>query len=220
MQGFRFMFTFLFRAIPGCLGSLGHFKNKFSDPIEQGQRHSATKRALATGRKAVRALVRKISHWFFRRTKALIKEQLPKKDDRVRLDVRLTNTFITSCPFIIFIITFFFNSIRFIWLNSLLYMYVCVVSSKVVYCSMTEFQQTVYQAVLGSEDVTLLLRSSEKCDCHSRRTRRSCCYKVSFSLLLSCVPAIYEAQLDSICWDQNHFYWIFCLFVYILFYPL
>lgn len=107
MQGFRFMFTFLFRAIPGCLGSLGHFKNKFSDPIEQGQRHSATKRALATGRKAVRALVRKISHWFFRRTKALIKEQLPKKDDRVRLDVRLTNTFITYCPFIIFIITFF-----------------------------------------------------------------------------------------------------------------
>lgn len=117
MQGFRFMFTFLFRAIPGCLGSLGHFKNKFSDPIEQGQRHSATKRALATGRKAVRALVRKISHWFFRRTKALIKEQLPKKDDRVRLDVRLTNTFITYCPFIIFIITFFFNSIRFIWLK-------------------------------------------------------------------------------------------------------
>uniref|UniRef100_A0A3Q4MRT4 Excision repair cross-complementation group 6-like 2 n=1 Tax=Neolamprologus brichardi TaxID=32507 RepID=A0A3Q4MRT4_NEOBR len=118
-------------AIPGCLGSLGHFKNKFSDPIEKGQRHSATKRALATGRKAVRALVRKISHWFFRRTKALIKEQLPKKDDRV------------------------------------------------VYCSMTEFQQTVYQAMLDSEDVTLLLRSSEKCDCHSRRTRRSCCYKTN-----------------------------------------
>lgn len=118
MQGFRFMFTFLFRAIPGCLGSLGHFKNKFSDPIEQGQRHSATKRALATGRKAVRALVRKISHWFFRRTKALIKEQLPKKDDRVRLDVRLTHTFITYCP--LPFINIFLNSIKFIWLNYLL----------------------------------------------------------------------------------------------------
>lgn len=218
MQGFRFMFTFLFRAIPGCLDSLGHFKNKFSDPIEQGQRHSATKRALATGRKAVRALVRKISHWFFRRTKAIIKEQLPKKDDRVRLDVRVTNTFIIYCHYI------FFNSIKFIWLNYLLFfgncLCMCCVSSKVVYCSMTEFQQTVYQAVLDSEDVTLLLRSSEKCDCHSRRTRRSCCYKVRFSLLLSCVPAIYRAQLDSICWDQTHFYWIFCLFVYILFCPL
>ncbi|KAM4576492.1 DNA excision repair protein ERCC-6-like 2 isoform 2-T2 [Odontesthes bonariensis] len=118
-------------AIPGSLGSLGHFKNKFSDPIERGQRHSTTKRALATGRKAVGALARKISPWFFRRTKALIKEQLPKKDDRV------------------------------------------------VYCSLTDFQHTVYQAVLDTEDVTLLLRSSAKCDCQSGRTRRGCCYKMN-----------------------------------------
>ncbi|XP_047237730.1 DNA excision repair protein ERCC-6-like 2 isoform X2 [Girardinichthys multiradiatus] len=116
-------------AIPGCFGSLGHFRNKFSDPIEQGQRHSATKRALATGRKTVRALVRKISPFFLRRTKALIKEQLPQKDDRV------------------------------------------------VYCSLTDLQQTVYQAVLDAEDVTLLLRSSEKCDCLSGHTRSRCCYK-------------------------------------------
>ncbi|XP_059193877.1 DNA excision repair protein ERCC-6-like 2 isoform X2 [Centropristis striata] len=116
-------------AIPGCLGNLGHFKNTFSDPIEQGQRHSVTKRALATGRKTVKALVRKISHWFLRRTKALIKEQLPKKDDRV------------------------------------------------VYCSLTDFQQTVYQTVLDSEDVMLMLRSSEKCHCQSGRTRGSCCYE-------------------------------------------
>ncbi|XP_023138230.2 DNA excision repair protein ERCC-6-like 2 isoform X1 [Amphiprion ocellaris] len=118
-------------AAPGCLGNLGNFKNKFSDPIEQGQKHSATKRALATGRKTVKALVRKISHLFFRRTKALIKEQLPKKDDRV------------------------------------------------VYCSLTDFQQTVYQAVLDTEDVKLLLRSSEKCHCQSGRTRRGCCYKAN-----------------------------------------
>ncbi|XP_070690463.1 DNA excision repair protein ERCC-6-like 2 [Pempheris klunzingeri] len=118
-------------AIPGCLGSLGHFKNKFSDPIEQGQRHSATKRALATARKTVNSLVRKISHSFLRRTKALIKEQLPKKNDRV------------------------------------------------VYCSLTDFQQAVYETVLDTEDVMLLLRSSEKCDCKSGRARRSCCYKTN-----------------------------------------
>ncbi|XP_053181781.1 DNA excision repair protein ERCC-6-like 2 isoform X1 [Scomber japonicus] len=118
-------------AVPGCLGSLGNFKNKFSDPIEQGQRHNATKRALATGRKTVKALVKKISHRFLRRTKSLIKEQLPKKDDRV------------------------------------------------VYCSLTDFQHTVYQTVLDTEDVTLLLRSTEKCDCQSGRTRRSCCYKTN-----------------------------------------
>ncbi|KAJ0067628.1 hypothetical protein NL108_008952, partial [Boleophthalmus pectinirostris] len=118
-------------AVPKCLGSLGHFKTKFSEPIEQGQKHNATKRALAVGRKSVRALVKKISHYFLRRTKSLIKEQLPKKDDRV------------------------------------------------VYCSLTDFQRTVYQTVLDSEDVRLLLRSSEKCDCGSRHTRRRCCYKAN-----------------------------------------
>ena len=71
------------RAIPACLGSLGNFKNRYSDPVEQGQKHSATKRSLATARRAVRALATKISPWFLRRTKALIKDQLPKKDDRV-----------------------------------------------------------------------------------------------------------------------------------------
>ncbi|XP_056274566.1 DNA excision repair protein ERCC-6-like 2 isoform X2 [Pseudoliparis swirei] len=118
-------------AIPGCLGNLGNFKNTFSDPIEQGQRHSATKRVLATGRKTARALVKKISCSFLRRTKALIREQLPKKDDRV------------------------------------------------VYCSLTDFQETVYRTVLDTEDVTLMLRSSEKCDCQSGRTRGRCCYKTN-----------------------------------------
>uniref|UniRef100_A0A8C5GEM6 Excision repair cross-complementation group 6-like 2 n=1 Tax=Gouania willdenowi TaxID=441366 RepID=A0A8C5GEM6_GOUWI len=118
-------------AVAGCLGSLGQFKTRFSDPIEQGQKHSATKRTLATGRKTVRALVRKISPWFLRRTKSIIKDQLPKKDDRV------------------------------------------------VYCSLTDFQQSVYQTVLETDDVLLLLKASEKCDCQSGRARRSCCYKMN-----------------------------------------
>ncbi|XP_043103741.1 DNA excision repair protein ERCC-6-like 2 [Puntigrus tetrazona] len=70
-------------AIPGCLGSLVGFKNRFSDPIEHGQKHTVTKRALAEGRQAVQDLAKKLSHWFLRRTKALISDQLPKKDDRV-----------------------------------------------------------------------------------------------------------------------------------------
>ncbi|XP_038137424.1 DNA excision repair protein ERCC-6-like 2 isoform X2 [Cyprinodon tularosa] len=141
-------------AKPGCLGSLGHFKNRFSDPIEQAQRHSATKRALATGRKTIRALVRQISPFFLRRTKALIREQLPKKDDRV------------------------------------------------VYCSLTDFQQTVYQAVLDTEDVTLMLRSSEKCDCQSGRTRRSCCYKTNSEGV--CVKKLYFTYLAILRKVVNH----------------
>ncbi|XP_015135872.1 DNA excision repair protein ERCC-6-like 2 isoform X5 [Gallus gallus] len=70
-------------AVPGLLGSRVHFKKKFSDPLERGQRHTATKRELATGRKAMVKLARKMSSWFLRRTKVLISDQLPKKEDRM-----------------------------------------------------------------------------------------------------------------------------------------
>ncbi|XP_023658716.2 DNA excision repair protein ERCC-6-like 2 isoform X1 [Paramormyrops kingsleyae] len=115
-------------ANPSCLGTLESFRSQFAEPIEQGQRHSATKRALATGREAVRSLARRLSRWFLRRTKALISDQLPRKDDRV------------------------------------------------VFCSLTDFQQMVYRTVLDSEDVMLLLRSGEKC-CSSGRPRSKCCFK-------------------------------------------
>ncbi|XP_046727466.1 DNA excision repair protein ERCC-6-like 2 isoform X2 [Silurus meridionalis] len=118
-------------ANPGCLGSLGSFKNRFSEPIEQGQKHSATKRALAEGRKAVQVLAKILCRSFLRRTKALITDQLPKKDDRV------------------------------------------------VFCSMTDFQQAVYRAVLNTDDVRLLLQSSVKCPCNSGRSRQTCCYKLT-----------------------------------------
>ncbi|XP_069737256.1 DNA excision repair protein ERCC-6-like 2 [Phaenicophaeus curvirostris] len=118
-------------AVPGLLGSRLQFKKKFSDPVEHGQRHTATKRELATGRKAMVKLARKMSAWFLRRTKALISDQLPKKEDRM------------------------------------------------VYCSLTEFQKAVYQAVLQTEDVSLVLRAGESCSCNSGRKRKSCCYKVN-----------------------------------------
>ncbi|KFQ37042.1 Putative DNA repair and recombination protein RAD26-like, partial [Merops nubicus] len=107
-------------AVPGLLGSRAHFKKKFSDPVEHGQRHTATKRELATGRRAMA-----------RRGGALISDQLPKKEDRM------------------------------------------------VYCSLTEFQKAVYQAVLETEDVNLVLRAGEPCTCNSGRKRKNCCYKVN-----------------------------------------
>ncbi|XP_041042629.1 DNA excision repair protein ERCC-6-like 2 isoform X2 [Carcharodon carcharias] len=70
-------------AVPGCLGNRAHFKEEFCNPIEFGQRHTATKRELAVGRKSMRRLAKRMSFWFLRRTKALISDQLPKKDDRV-----------------------------------------------------------------------------------------------------------------------------------------
>ncbi|XP_067886196.1 DNA excision repair protein ERCC-6-like 2 isoform X2 [Heterodontus francisci] len=70
-------------AIPGCLGNRARFKEEFCNPIEFGQRHTATKRELAVGRKSMRRLAKCMSFWFLRRTKTLISDQLPKKDDRV-----------------------------------------------------------------------------------------------------------------------------------------
>uniref|UniRef100_A0A7M4ESU1 ERCC excision repair 6 like 2 n=1 Tax=Crocodylus porosus TaxID=8502 RepID=A0A7M4ESU1_CROPO len=118
-------------AIPGLLGSKVYFKKKFSDPVEHGQRHTATKRELATGRKAMQKLAGKMSGWFLRRTKALISDQLPKKEDRI------------------------------------------------VYCSLTEFQKAVYQAVLETEEVNLILRAWAPCSCNSGRKRKNCCYKTN-----------------------------------------
>lgn len=54
-----------------------------------------------------------------------------------------------------------------------------LVAIQVVYCSLTDFQQTVYQAVLDTDDVTLLLQSSAKCQCGSGRPRKKCCFKAN-----------------------------------------
>nr|XP_060618047.1 DNA excision repair protein ERCC-6-like 2 isoform X1 [Anolis sagrei ordinatus]XP_060618048.1 DNA excision repair protein ERCC-6-like 2 isoform X1 [Anolis sagrei ordinatus]XP_060618049.1 DNA excision repair protein ERCC-6-like 2 isoform X1 [Anolis sagrei ordinatus] len=70
-------------AVPGLLGNEARFKKEFSDPVEHGQRHTATKRELATGRKAMQRLAKQMSSYFLRRTKALINDQLPKKEDRM-----------------------------------------------------------------------------------------------------------------------------------------
>uniref|UniRef100_A0A8C5LPT9 DNA excision repair protein ERCC-6-like 2 n=1 Tax=Leptobrachium leishanense TaxID=445787 RepID=A0A8C5LPT9_9ANUR len=116
-------------AVPGCLGSKNQFKDEFINRVEYGQRHNATKRELATGRKAMQRLASKMSALFLRRTKTLISSQLPKKEDRI------------------------------------------------VYCSLSEFQKAVYETVLTTEDVGLVLRGSEKCTCSSGKRRRRCCYK-------------------------------------------
>ncbi|XP_075684937.1 DNA excision repair protein ERCC-6-like 2 isoform X2 [Rhinoderma darwinii] len=116
-------------AVPGCLGDKKQFIERYSHPIELGQRHNATKRELATGRKVMQKLALKMSSLFLRRTKALISSQLPKKEDRI------------------------------------------------VYCSLSEFQKAVYQTVLETPDVNLVLRGSERCSCNIGKKRRNCCYR-------------------------------------------
>ncbi|XP_069481800.1 DNA excision repair protein ERCC-6-like 2 isoform X2 [Ambystoma mexicanum] len=142
------------RAVPGCLGSRTQFKEQYSSPVEHGQRHNGTKRELATGRKVMQRLVRKMSAFFLRRTKAIISHQLPKKDDRI------------------------------------------------VYCALTDFQRAVYQTVLETEDVGLVLRAREPCSCDSGRKRKTCCFKKnSFG---ETVKALYFSYLAILRKVANH----------------
>ncbi|XP_003468448.3 DNA excision repair protein ERCC-6-like 2 isoform X4 [Cavia porcellus] len=141
-------------AVPGLLGSRIHFQKQFSDPVEHGQKHTATKRELATGRRAMRRLAARMSGCLLRRTKALISGQLPKKEDRM------------------------------------------------VYCSLTDFQKAVYQTVLETEDVTLILQSSKPCTCNSGRKRRNCCYKTNSHG--EAVKALYFSYLAVLQKVANH----------------
>lgn len=70
-------------ACPGYLGSATEFEEKYVLPIEQGQKHNATKRQLANARKCKQMFSEIRNKIMIRRTKNLISDQLPKKDDNV-----------------------------------------------------------------------------------------------------------------------------------------
>ena len=48
----------------------------------------------------------------------------------------------------------------------------------VVFCPLTELQESVYRALLECEDVQLILHAHEPCDCYSGEKRGDCCYGV------------------------------------------
>ncbi|KAJ8040811.1 DNA excision repair protein ERCC-6-like 2 [Holothuria leucospilota] len=70
-------------ANPGCLGLWKDFKRKFEMVITKGQKYDASKRELAAGRKAALEFSKLRQSWLLRRTKSLISDQLPTKDEKV-----------------------------------------------------------------------------------------------------------------------------------------
>eukprot|EP00698_Gefionella_okellyi_P024501 TRINITY_DN8667_c0_g1_i2.p1 TRINITY_DN8667_c0_g1~~TRINITY_DN8667_c0_g1_i2.p1 ORF type:complete len:876 (+),score=233.69 TRINITY_DN8667_c0_g1_i2:143-2770(+) len=48
---------------------------------------------------------------------------------------------------------------------------------KVVFCLLTPHQQKVYERALRSEEIELIRRKNEKCDCGSDKLRGDCCHK-------------------------------------------
>ena len=77
------LWTLLNWTNPGQLGPILTWKKSICEPLKLGQSHDATQYELATARRTAKALVQNLLPKFFlRRTKALIKDQLPKKSDR------------------------------------------------------------------------------------------------------------------------------------------
>ncbi|XP_044166630.1 DNA excision repair protein ERCC-6-like 2 isoform X4 [Acropora millepora] len=70
-------------ANPGSLGKSKTFTREFDKPIREGQTYDATKRELALSRKKSKDLQDMIRKFFLRRTKDLIANQLPHKDELV-----------------------------------------------------------------------------------------------------------------------------------------
>lgn len=69
---------------PGTLGTLRTWKRTISHPLKVGQSHSATSRELGNARIIAKKLVTGLlPRFFLRRTKAIIRDSLPKKTDRV-----------------------------------------------------------------------------------------------------------------------------------------
>lgn len=78
------LWTLLNWTNPGKLGPVSTWKSSICVPLKLGQSHEATNYQLARARKTAKLLVQNLLPQFFvRRTKALIKDQLPKKSDRV-----------------------------------------------------------------------------------------------------------------------------------------
>ena len=78
------LWTLLNWTNPGRLGPISTWKKSICEPLKLGQSHDATQYELANARKTAKALVQNLLPKFFlRRTKALIKDQLPWKSDRV-----------------------------------------------------------------------------------------------------------------------------------------
>jgi DNA excision repair protein ERCC-6-like 2 len=77
---------------PGRLGPVSQWKSSVCVPLKLGQSHNASNYELARARKTAKMLATNLLPQFFlRRTKDLIKDQLPKKTDRV-VFCPLTNT--------------------------------------------------------------------------------------------------------------------------------
>ncbi|KAG8934609.1 hypothetical protein FRC01_001710 [Tulasnella sp. 417] len=129
-NSYREMWPLLNWSNPTRVGTEKDWNRFIVRPMQEGQSKDASGKEVAESRELARRFVENLLPQFFlRRTKDLIKDQLPQKVD------------------------------------------------KVVFCPLTKTQTEVYERFLATEDVQLMLRKGEPCDCGSKKKRGSCCHK-------------------------------------------
>ncbi|KAJ5888381.1 DNA excision repair protein ERCC-6-like 2 [Penicillium taxi] len=123
------LWTLLNWTNPGKIGPLSAWKAQIAVPLKIGQSHDATVNQLSKARRVAKMLAENLlPHFFLRRMKSLIADQLPKKSDRV------------------------------------------------VFCPLTETQADAYENFLDSVFVQIIQKSTETCDCGSKKKAGWCCY--------------------------------------------
>jgi SNF2 family DNA or RNA helicase len=82
-NSFEELWTLIDFHCTGFLGSLDHFRKQYIGPIKNGHVHDATGGQIARGRIASKSLAEKLKRIILRRTKAIIANELPGKEDNV-----------------------------------------------------------------------------------------------------------------------------------------
>jgi len=70
-------------AVPGCLGTKSYFQEHYEVPMKLGHKIDALPEDVEEGREAQRRLRSRLAKYLLRRTKELIKHQLPQKHDMI-----------------------------------------------------------------------------------------------------------------------------------------
>ena len=138
------------------MGSLTEWKNKVANPLREGQSHDANNRQLSRARVSPPPI------------KILTKiENRPSTQSKSSPDIHVTKV----CLLLLKVT----NSRT----KTLIADQLPTKTDKVVFCPLTDTQREAYENLMECEDIQLIKRRSEKCDCGSDLTRGKCCYSTT-----------------------------------------
>ena len=137
---------------PGHVGSLTEWKNKVARPLRLGQSHDANNKQLSLAR-------------------------VPPPKPTIKNDFRKSHFNLKRIFFLIFSSAGILQSIRCLFrTKALIADQLPTKTDKVVFCPLTETQRIAYESLMECEDIELIKRRGEPCECESGLRRGNCCY--------------------------------------------